>query len=94
MHFFPATSPDFDYILMMYSDEWEDGTCVRSSGLQREMLDIDIEWLQKIPVDQFATLVLEIASQVLVTSGTEEDVARLKESVAREVQASKTLSDE
>lgn len=48
-------------------------------------VELDPDWIEKIPVDQFAVLALEVASQVFSTQNTPAMVEAFKKDIAQAV---------
>lgn len=95
MHLFPSQNDSKTYVLMIYSDAWEDGVCIRTEGIKR--LQIDTEGYDLENFNERSLLIFAMEMGINAVSGdmTIEDLTTIRETFARAFRASETLwSDE
>lgn len=86
MHLQPHATEEDLYELKLFSHLWLGESAVTCDMIYGVLVEIDSEWADTIPHDQFSVLAMEIASQ-LVTAGRDvEEAKAFRENIATEIQ--------
>lgn len=85
MHLQPHATEDNLYELKLFSHLWLGDSAVTCDLVYAVAIELDGEWADNIPHDQFAVLSLELASQLMTATRSAEEVEPFREDIAREV---------
>lgn len=94
MHFFPHNNDPKTYVLMIYADTWDNGTCIRSEGVHRLLIDTEGVGLEDFDEKALVVFAQEIGIQSISADVKIEDLTRVREIFARAFRASATPSQE
>lgn len=85
MHLQPNPGNEDLYELKLFSHLWLGEAVITCDMIYAVMVEIDSEWADAIPHDQFAVLAMEIASQLMTAARPEDEVKPFRENIATEV---------
>lgn len=86
MSFLPTGEVDGRYNVKLYSHLSIGGSATTRDLILGCFLDLDPDWAEKIPPDQFAVLAAEAASRLITSTYPPEAVGTFREDVARAVE--------
>ncbi len=93
-HFFPSPEDETSYQLVGYADTWEGGLAMRTEMFLREPISLHANEFSDFTHFEFGLFIAEIASAILESRTSLQDLVKFSETVARIVRASETLSNE
>ena len=86
MHLQPHATDDDVYELKLFSHLWLGQSAVTCDMIYSMLVEIDGEWADNIPHDQFAVLALEVASQLITAGRDVEEAKTFRKDIANEIQ--------
>ena len=91
MYLMPSVAQDGTYVIVGSIFFRDEGKVGMTYDLFRSAVDVDTEWLDAAPDDQFAYIAVELISQVIAKDAPTEVLASMRKAIAQVVEEAEIL---